>query len=219
MLNPDNFVVIATSLANNSIAERRRNNIFTECSKYNIPVLFQPGIQSSDRTNTSFEYCRRQMNVFQNTKYEYALLCEDDFFPIENFLEELNTTVSLLPKTWRSLHLAPGYLWGRWFRDPTKIGKLNPEFDISWLKYDSSGRFFKDFDRTICFQKRFWLGGPTAVLVNSRTIESLQRNFEAAFALYKFPNDVLYTATLQENDFVCREPQLGYEKEEGGSCF
>jgi hypothetical protein len=65
MLNSDNFVVIAISLANNGIAERRRNNMFTECSKYNIPVLFQPGIKSSDITNTGFEYSRRQMNVFR----------------------------------------------------------------------------------------------------------------------------------------------------------
>lgn len=32
-------------------------------------------------------------------------------------------------------------------------------------------------------------------------------------------NDVILTAILNKNDYICREPMLGYENEEGGSTF
>ena len=32
-------------------------------------------------------------------------------------------------------------------------------------------------------------------------------------------NDVILTQILNNNDYICRQPMLGYENEEGGSTF
>jgi hypothetical protein len=51
MLNNNNTIIITTTLPNNVISEKRRNNIVNNFSKYNIPILFNHGI--NDKTMPS----------------------------------------------------------------------------------------------------------------------------------------------------------------------
>lgn len=64
-----------------------------------------------------------------------------------------------------------------------------------------------------------WLGGPTAILFNKRTVDSFLAEFRHQYAQCALNNDVIFTKILTVNDFVCREPQLGHENEAGGTTF
>jgi hypothetical protein len=44
-------------------------------------------------------------------------------------------------------------------------------------------------------------------------------NIFLQYNINKCNNDVILTQILKENDYVCREPMLGYEDEQGGSIF
>lgn len=221
MLNNNNTIVISTTLPNNVISEKRRNNIVNNFSKYNIPILFNHGI--NDKTIPSnfimFKIIKNAFQIFKKYDSDYAIICDDDFFPIDNFLEELNKTVVLLPNNWRCLHLCPGYLWGRWFRDKTKISQLNPEYNMDNIPYDNSGRFYINCDGNLYFNKKFWLGGPIAILVNKTGVETLLNDFILQYSKQQNNNDVILTQILNNNDYICRQPMLGYENEEGGSTF
>ena len=147
MISDKNCIIITTTMSSNIISEKRRNNIINNFSKYNIPVLFNHGIKKdmhNDNQEMSFHLSKKSFEIYKKTGFEYGIICDDDFFPCENFLQELNETVELLPENWRSLHLCPGYLWGRLYRDNHKIGKLNPEYNMTGIEYDESGRFYKN---------------------------------------------------------------------------
>jgi hypothetical protein len=221
MIHNNNTILITTTIPRNIISETRRNNIVNNFSKWNIPILFNHGI--IDKTVPShtimFTIIKNALESFKKYNSEYAIICDDDFFPIENFLEELNKTIELLPNNWRCLHLCPGYLWGRWFRDKTKISMLNPEYNMENISFDKSGRFYINCDNNLYFSKKFWLGGPIAMLVNKTNIESLLNDFILQYNKQKNNNDVILTQILNNNDYICRQPMLGYENEEGGSTF
>jgi hypothetical protein len=151
--------------------------------------------------------------------YDYAIICEDDFFPISNLLEEMNNTVRLLPEDWRCLHLCPGYAWGRRWRDKTKIGKLNPEFNLNSLESHESGRYYMNCDKDVYFKRSMWVGGPIAMLVNKTYIQSILDDFTAKYAENQLNSDVVLVQILNSQDYVCREPQMGYEEEAGGTTF
>jgi hypothetical protein len=221
MIHTNNTIIITTTLANNAVSEKRRNNIVNNFGDYNIPIIFNYGIQNSGIQHhlIMFTIIRKAFDLFKKTTHEYAIICDDDFYPISNFLEELNKTIYLLPENWRCLHLCPGYLWGRKFRDIEKIGKLNPEYNMDDIPFHSSGRFYMNCDSTTYFDKNFWLGGPIAMVVNKKNIDSLLNEFILQYNINKCNNDVILTQILKENDYVCREPMLGYEDEQGGSTF
>jgi len=149
------------------------------------------------------------------TTYDYAIICDDDFEPVDNFMEELKATLNILPENWRCLHLCPGYLWGRKFRDKSKVGKPNPEFPLKDIPMDSSGRVYL-IDKIKYTNKRMWLGGPVAVLVN-KNANSLLADFINESKNPR-PADVILTRISNENDYVCTTP-LGYENEQGGSTL
>ena len=71
----------------------------------------------------------------------------------------------------------------------------------------------------IYFDKKFWLGGPIAMLVNNNNVESLLNDFILQYNKSNVNNDVVFTQILNCNDYICREPLLGYEEEEGGITF
>ena len=156
MLN-HNLLIIPTTMPNNLISESRRNNIINNFSKYNIPVMFNYGIKQQpdiDNRDITFHTIKSSIELYKKTNFEYAIICDDDFFPIDNFLEELNKTIELLPDNWRCLHLCPGYLWGRKFKDSSKIGCLNPEYDMKGIDFDSSGRFYINCNNRTYFKKK-----------------------------------------------------------------
>lgn len=220
-LNSNNIIIITTTLPNNPISEKRRNNLIKNFNKYGISILF---IQGKKETNKLFfEIMKKRIEVFIKTNYTYAVLCDDDFFPIDNFLEELNKNVDLLPNDWKCLHLCPGYLWGRNFRDKSKIGKLNPVYNMDGIKYNKNGRFYIDCNPETYQQKKFWMGGPISMLINKNSAQELLHKFINDFKKDKIKNkknnDVILTRILDNKCFVCRQPQLGYEEECGKSSY
>ena len=219
-MNTNNIVIITTTIPRNTISEKRRNNLVNNFSQWNIPLIFNDYVKKHNSIHEiSYEMVVNSLNFFKNTSFEYAIICDDDFIPIENFLEELDITVKLLPTNWRCLHLCPGYLWGRRFRDTTKISKLNPEYNMANIPFDKSGRFYINCNSKIYFDKKFWLGGPVAFLVNKNNVDSILNDFILEYTNLKENNDVILTKILNNNDYICREPMLGFEKEEGGTTF
>ena len=64
-----------------------------------------------------------------------------------------------------------------------------------------------------------WLGGPISMLINKENIDSLIDDYVKYWKYSKKPNDVILLNILNNNDYVSRQPQLGYENEEGGTTF
>jgi len=134
-------------------------------------------------------------------------------------MDELNKTVSKISTEWRSLHLCPSFTWGRQFRDMSKIGHFNPENDMKNIPSDETGRLFTHCDSNLFVEKGFWLGGPIAVLLNRTYCQSYLQDFIQKYNEIHRPNDVVLTHILSDLDYVCKEPQLGYENEEGGTMY
>ena len=215
-ITSDNLIIVTSNLKNNHKSKKRKQNLLNNFNKYNFNIIFNDGIKD-EYLKIGYINNINRINKFIDSNYEYGILCDDDFFPIDNFVEELNKTVELLPDNWECLHLCPGFLWGRLFRDKNKIGNLNPEFDISHLQYHKSGRFFNNCDANIYTDLKGWLGGPEAVLVNKKYINKIKKNYE--IHKYKYPSDAIYTKILNKNHYISRVPQLGYEEECGGTIF
>jgi len=223
IINETNMVIITTTIPNNAISEKRRSNIINNFSSYKIPIIFNQGIKDKTMDNKDIMaiIVNNAMKKYKETNLDYGIICDDDFCPSENFLEDLNKTVALLPPNWRSLHLCPGYLWGRATRDMTKIGHLNPEYNMDGIPYDKSGRFYMNCNNQIYARRHFWLGGPIAVLLNKKSVDDFHEHFITQYThlTKKLNNDVVFTLMLTPYDFICREPILGYENEEGGTTF
>ena len=224
VFSSNNLVIISMKLVDNETSVKRINNLRKHINKYDLPIIvidkYKSKIDNMDMKNRySNENVLDLINTFKETQYEYAIITEDDFEPVPNFLNELNKTVNLLPSNWRCLHLCPGYLWGRKFRDKNKIGKLNAENSIDDLKYHKSKRYFIP-DNNTWNKKNIWLGGPTCVLVNKSTINNLLNEYtEYNNQHMNDACDVIFTSILNENDYVAMFPQLGYENEQGRSII
>jgi hypothetical protein len=215
MINSNNLIIITTTLPNNTISKKRRDNLINKFSPHGINIIFNEGI--IDKTRKFFKTLKNALETFKKTDNEFAIICDDDFSPIDNFLKELNQTVELLPINWRCLHLCPGYLWGRKFRNKSKISSLNPEYNMSNISFHESGRFYNKCDSNRYFRNKYWLGGPISFLVNKNNIDSLLNDYVAQYHKNKFNNDVILTKILTNDDFICREPMLGFEDEQGGA--
>ena len=96
---------------------------------------------------------------------------------------------------------------------------LNPEYNMDGIPFHSSGRFYMNCDNKIYFDKKFWLGGPIAFIVNKNNVDSLLHDFTTSYTNKNTYNDVILTKILNDNDFICREPMLGFENEQGGTTF
>ena len=96
---------------------------------------------------------------------------------------------------------------------------LNPEHDMNNIPYHESNRFYDNCNSQIYTHKAFWLGGPISILVNKLNIDSLINDYTEQYKKGQFPNDVILTQILNNNDFICRQPILGYENENGGTTF
>jgi len=223
MLHDENTIVITTTIPNNEISEKRRNNLVNNFSKFNMSILLNNGIVNKNFQNNEimFEIIKNALNIFKKTIFNYAIICDDDFNPIDNFVEEINKTIDILPDNWRCLHLCPGYLWGRQFRDYSKIGMLNPEYNMDGIPYHESGRFYVNCDKNTYSKKKFWLGGPISFVINKKCVDSFLNDYINNYnnTNKNINNDVNLTQILNENDFICREPLLGFENEQGGTTF
>jgi len=161
-------IICITTTINKDINIKRRNNLISKFSKFNIPVVLNHGlVKKSVNHDVSLAIVKNSLNIFTKTNYDYAIVCDDDFEPIDNFMEELTATIALLPEHWRCLHLCPGYLWGRKFRTKS-IGKANPEFSMKDIPVDASGRVYLT-NSQIYRKRKMWLGGPLAFVVNKKS--------------------------------------------------
>jgi len=219
MINKDNLIAISTTIFNNKVSNKRRETLINNLSKYNIRLILNKGLTKFDKTHRCFNNNLKRLLVFKESKFDYGLICDDDFFPVDNFIDELNKTVALLPNDWACLHLCPGFLWGRTFRDKSKIGHLNPEFSIRSLDFHESGRFFQNCDNKLYHSMNCWLGGPEAFIIRKESIDRFIMLFTEYFKKNRQITDVIMTCMLNNRTFICREPQLGYEEENGGTTF
>jgi hypothetical protein len=216
-----NLIIVTTTLNNCKTSECRRKNLEKNLiNKYNLNIIFNEGITKNyNKVDKFFDIDLQRLISFKQSGYKYGLICDDDFNPIDNFLEELNKTIELLPNNWTCLHLCPGFLWGRQFRNINKIGKLNPEGDISLLKYHNSGRFYEKCDPDLYYKLKIFCGAPEAFIINNNSIDKFIKKFQKLHIELKLPTDVILTKMLDKNSFICRSPLLGYENECGGSTF
>jgi hypothetical protein len=229
-ITAENTVVITTTLPHNPISANRRANMCNHFAKTGIPQWTQYGIGAQDAMPMIEKMFHIHKQRFETFLYrmtaEYGILCDDDFIPHPEFLEEVNATIALLPSDWRCLHLCPGYLWGRGIwrsgqRTDQPCGHLVPERDVNGLEYHESGRFYHHCGSGIWNGKHIWMGGPIAVLVRRTNggAASLYEDYVRLYLRENNPNDVILTNILTHRDFICREPQLGWEDECGGTCF
>jgi len=212
-------LILITTTIPSAVSNRRISNLVQNFSQYGIPLLIHHGNQHKEKIEILYENMLAMIALFKRTDYEFAIICDNDFFPIDNFVNNLEVTVAALPAGWRTLHLCPGFLWGRNGKIPCVPGILKPSWPIDSLAVDPCGRFFVVEDRDTYIQKEFWLGGPMAFLVNRATVDSLLADFKASFLLEPTLNDVILTKILTSDDYICRLPLLGYEAEEGGATF
>ena len=217
-INNNNCQVITTTLSNNRISELRKKNISVNLEvNYGFDVTFIEDINADSCVTTTWSHIStlNMLECFKKSTYEYGIICQDDFFPINNFLQELNKTVDFLPNNWECLHLCPGFLWGRTFRNRSKIGHLNPEYymEKSIFDFHESGRFFINCDTQHYCDHSMWLGGPIAFIVKKTYVSNIIKKYKENVHL----GPVTLVQILDANTFICREPQLGYEEECGGT--
>ena len=212
----ENLCVYFSSL-DNEISASRRHNLIKELNNIGVDFHNDKGVTTGSNVERMFYHLLRKMERFKHSSYVYGLICDDDFLPCNDFWEKLNTTMMYVKPRFRCLHLCPGCLWGRQFRDKNKIGHLNRETDLFGIKHDEY--VFGEIDKSVWVEKNMWLGGPVAFIVNKESIESLIHEYTSFWIEHKVPNDVILLKIINNNDYVCREPQLGYENEQGGSTF
>tara|TARA_A100001015_G_C15029464_1_gene732358 strand:- start:2201 stop:2947 length:747 start_codon:yes stop_codon:yes gene_type:complete len=217
-ITKDNLVIVTTNMPETSIGRQRRQNLANNFKGFHI--IFNKGIRTNIPIETMYRLQTNLLHRFKESGYEYGIICDDDFFPIQHFLQELNETILLLPKDWGCLHLCPGFLWGRLMRDKSMIGHLNPEgnTDISGLSYHTSGRFFTA-SNYLQSSPYPWMGGPQAFCIKRTYVDEFLRKFKHEYNVNPDASDVIFTRIVDNKTFVCREPQLGYEEECGGTTF
>ena len=237
MINSINCVFISTTIYDNIVSEKRRENLKFNSIKHGINMYLLKGeklkfwtdddlnkkskkIQMETALN-SYKITLKMLLKFKELNCKYGIICQDDFYPIDNFWVELNKTVEKLPSNWEILHLCPFWAWGKEYRDPNKIGKYNPckYVDDSDLACDDSDRFFKNCESSKYFKKKLWLGGPLAFLIKKESLDNILMRYKPNNNNFLLADDVMMTYILNKNSYICKNPQLGYEEECGGSTY
>lgn len=234
MIDDKNCVIVSTFLDDNPISIRRRDNMIKNCKQYNLPLFGVKGIRYKEwhennpkAVLSSFKTTLRMLYAFKNLDFEFGIICQDDFFPKANFLEELNITVERLPKDWEILHLCPGQFWGRLEYKEKKerenfiVGKFIPEKEILYkMPCSKDNRYFYDLykhKKKLIKEGITWLGGPVAFLLRKSKIDNFLKKYKIDSLIT--PDDKKLFLIMDKNCYVCKEPQLGYEEEcGGGTC-
>ena len=231
MIDNCNLIIIVKTLSNNKISYSRLNNLINNFSKYNINIFLMPTIDdvnNPDRRRVMYNSLMDRLKIVTKLNYEYILIIDDDFFPIDNFLEELNETIKYLPETWDTLHLAIGSVWGRKKRGGFKgLGVYNPNTDLSSLEPDKCDRFFINCKKGFLTERKGIkihngaMGSPMAWLFRSEKINHILEEYKKYEYNGKnkiFNNDIILTKMIDDNTFICKKP-LGYECECGGTTY
>ena len=121
---------------NNEISIKRRKNLTKILNEYKIPFKYDKGVSKGSKRYKMYKHILNKMIYFKNSKFNYGIICDDDFYPCEDFWNKLMVTLKFIDKDFRCLHLCPGFLWGRKFNDKNKYGKLNNEKNIDEFKHN-----------------------------------------------------------------------------------
>lgn len=235
MINNKNCVLITTTIYDNIVSDKRRENLKHNSTKHGLNMYLIKGTKEKYWTDkelnkksqtiqmktalNSYKITLRMLLKLKDIECEYGIICQDDFYPIDNFFEELNKTVDKLPVNWEILHLCPFWAWGKEYKDVSKIGKYNPcqYVDNTKLDSDISNRFFKNCEARNYLNNKLWLGGPLAFLIKKDSLEKLINRYKPNNNNLLLADDVMMTYLLNNNTYICKNPQLGYEEECGGS--
>jgi hypothetical protein len=229
MLSNTNLMLITVSIYNDKTSDKRISNLKKRITKDNLPLfIFYNNKTKYNKWNKAgcifIKNLYKSIFKFSESNFDYAIICENDFYPADNFLNKLNETVDLLPKNWETLHLCPGWFWGREHFNNKKIEKENidipyPEGTLNKFNFDKSKKFIYDLDSKYLVDNHIWLGGPIAILINKKNNNHLKflKRCMGQFNIKNDPGDVILSKSVTKNDFICFNPQLGKEEECGGT--
>ena len=221
-MNQSNTCLFFTTLYDNLVSEKRRNNLTAMCDKQNIKYEMIEGPRRLSRDYMMYVHIRNLLVKFRDSnEYEYGIICDDDTSIHTDLFVEANKTIDVLPNNWRALHMGPGWLWGRKFgiTDDTKNGLMNPEGSLEGLDLDVSKRFFKNIHHKIWIHKRIWLGGSIAFILRHQEAANFIIDYDNTWNRLQFPNDRLFLNMQCEHDYICAYPLLCYEDSQGGTTF
>lgn len=142
-----------------------------------------------------------------------VLISQDDAQLCGQFLPELRSLLDEAPEGWRTLHLCPGYMWGRVTnkarldRDLPSPVPADPDWIVPVDKRVGS-RFSTLFEPA-------WVGGPVAFLIRKRDIESLLLQLRSTNPTT--PDDMSLVHKATPNDYMLRKDLLCHEREQGGA--
>ena len=141
------------------------------------------------------------------------LITQDDVQLCGRFILELATLLDVAPEGWRSMHLCPGYMWGRMQNKPRldrelpDVVRADPEWVVSkWAVVN---------DRLARLFQPAWVGGPLAFLIRRRGIASLLRQLQATSE--SLPDDMSLVFIATPDDYMLRKDLLCHEREQGRS--
>jgi hypothetical protein len=220
IINNKNCELFVTKLSYNKTSALRQRNLTNRIKNDDITINYIEGIVF-DRWSkkNSFTLLLKLLEEFEKSDVEYGIICQDDFYPVDNFLSELNKTVELLPEDWECLHLCPGFCWGRRFRNKRQLGLFNPSRPERIVNFEShkSDRFFINCNPSEWYNAHIWLGGPVAMLLNRKTLKGFIEKYKD---IKNFDHeDRILVRILNNKSFVCKQPQLGYEEQCEGTSF
>ena len=171
------------------------------------------GVHYGNRLRSELQLMKQARNYQAKSKGLVGLL-EDDTILHPHFCTELTKTLADLSPFWEVLHLCPGFAWGRRFSDhETRPVEFRPE-----RKFHLKGFTSRLWDRPP--DKRAWLGGPEAYIVNSESfwlpvMEHMRRgmgitDIDLTLSAFKKPGRHF----VARNPPLCKEFDLGYSVRE-----
>ena len=238
-----------------SIADNRAAAIRMAHLKKTLPRQFKlfvlPGVTKGSAELRQYQHVRNLMvraMSHMNAPIDIAIIADDDFDAAPDLHASLVRTVAALPSGWRTLHLCPGWRWGRERRNTlrykfkrllTSWGWVGWEFGLTpyslWesefrLDERSNGRFINNVGELARKKRIHNLGGPIAFAARREALPGIIAEYDAAWKRSggSIHNDKLllnmsavHTATGQQEevDFVAHKPILCIESERGGSFY
>ena len=99
-------------------------------------------------------------------------------------------------------------------------GNLKPEGPINNLESSNCDRYFIiGENKDLWIQKKIWLGGPLAFILKKKYLEEYHNNFKDFWSKVPTYDDKIILNIATKNDYVCKNPLLGIENEQGNSSI
>lgn len=210
-------LVVATSSAT-EISRKRQENLRKQAKEHRLQLTEVSYFTEDDARQVGISVALHNnfmkiLEIASKTNAKFVIVAEDDVQFCSNFRYELKQTIDDLPKEWRTLHLCPGYYWGRSKGEPAHTYRLNPEEYVH--PHDEAMRMSERVFRCPVHGNAW--GGPIAILLTPSRAADLH-------SILKLSNGTIYDDEFMrivgdDFDFVARDPQLCYENQQGGSVF